>query len=218
MLLKFRCPLRCRRALVTGTNPPCWFARWWTASTTFAALHPVLYPDGRNHGRGRHFRQDHCWRTCRRPFPRRFGVWNRLSWAAFPDRPWQTYHPDDEAAGPDDFLGLTADHRLPGRAHSAEPQHGLVYALAAGGGVSIGSHRGAFCWDRGASLLWRDRCRAEEERHPARYSPMLTLVIILVGTGIGRLHRDGILRHRCGLYHVRMWSSATRKLRDFGKV
>ena len=34
------------------------------------------------------------------------------------------------------------DHRPPGRTHSAEPQHGLVYALAVGGGVSTCSHGG----------------------------------------------------------------------------
>ncbi len=33
-------------ALVTGTNFPCWFARWWTARTTFRCSRFRFYRDG----------------------------------------------------------------------------------------------------------------------------------------------------------------------------
>ena len=47
-------------ALVTGTNFSVLVRQdGGRREQLFAALHPVLYPDGRNHGRGRHFRQDH---------------------------------------------------------------------------------------------------------------------------------------------------------------
>ena len=115
----------------------------------------------------------------------------------------------------DDFsVGLTVTTACQGVL--IPPSHNMViYALAAGGGVSIGSlfmagavpgillgcAMMALCFFMGKKYNF-PKGGTEEERHPARYSADADADHYSGRHGSGRVHRDGIFRHRCGLYHV----------------